>query len=211
MLLCILLCLWSYCISSLAPTTILELFSAIIGAVVSKCAFCLILTNMVFKRKMHKCGEGKEDPGIYSLRTGANPKPVRRMDPLSQTRPVPGFPSVFQIPVPAGTHFWFPLANRIWSRRPSGCPFSNSLLTFLFLVFTLNLLNLLAKWKCTCLAKKKLTITAYFPYPSAFLPLIVISYSFRGYKQGTSRGRKPSISSTGPLHLNSSCSGVVYR
>ena len=125
---------------------------------------------------MHKCGEGKEDPRIYSLRTGAKPEPVCRMDPLSQTRPVPGFPPVFQIPVPAGTHFRFPLANQIWSRRPSGCPFSSSLLTFLFLVFTLNLLNLLAKWKCTCLAKK-LKITAYFPYSSAFLPLIVILYS----------------------------------
>ena len=45
---CILLCFWSYCISSLASTTILELFFAIVGIVVSKCAFFLILTNMVF-------------------------------------------------------------------------------------------------------------------------------------------------------------------
>ena len=78
--------------------------------------------------------------------------------------------------------FRFPLANRIRSWRPFGCPFSVSLLTFLFLVFTLNLLNLLAKWKCTCLAKKKLTITAYFPYSSAFLPLIVILYSHTNNK-----------------------------
>ena len=61
---------------------------------------------------MHKCGEGEEDLGIYSLRTGAKPEPVRRMDPLSKTRSVPGFPPVFQIPVPAGTHFRFPLAVR---------------------------------------------------------------------------------------------------
>ena len=125
---------------------------------------------------MHKCGEGKQDPGIYSLRTRAKPEPVRWLDPLPQTRPVPGFLPVFQIPVPAGTHFRFPLANRIRSWRPFGCSFSSALLTFLFLVFTLNLLNLLAKWKCTCLAKKGLTITTYFPYSSAFLPLIVISY-----------------------------------
>ena len=64
------------------------------------------------------------------------------------------FPPVFQISVPVGTHFWFLLANRIRSWRPSGCLFSSAILTFLFLVFTLNLLTLLAKWKCTCLAKK---------------------------------------------------------
>ena len=133
---------------------------------------------------MHKCGEGKEDPRIYSLRIGAKSEPVRRLDLLPQTRPVPGFPPVFQIPVPAGIHFWSPLANRIRSQCPSGCPFSSSLLTFLFLVFTLNLLNLLAKWKCTCLAKKNLTITAYFPYSSAFLPLIVISYSHICFQVG---------------------------
>ena len=73
--------------------------------------------------------------------------------------------------------FRFLLANRIQSWHPSGCPFPSALLPFLFLVFTLDLLNLLAKWKCTCLAKNKLTITTYFPYSSAFLPLIVISYS----------------------------------
>ena len=126
---------------------------------------------------MHKCGEGKEDPGIYSLRTGAKPEPVRRLDPLPETRPVPGFSPVFQIPIPAGIHFRFSLVNRIRSWHPSGRPFPSALLTFLFLVFTLNLLNLLAKWKCTCLAKTNLTITAYFPYSSAFLPLIVILYS----------------------------------
>ena len=39
---------------------------------------------------MHKCGEKEEDPRIYSLRTGAKPEPVRRLDPLSRTPPVPG-------------------------------------------------------------------------------------------------------------------------
>ena len=34
-------------IVSLPPTTILEFFPAIVGTVVSKCAFFLILTNMV--------------------------------------------------------------------------------------------------------------------------------------------------------------------
>ena len=43
-------------IVSLPPTTILEFFPAIVGTVVSKCAFFLILTNMVFdvKEALHE-------------------------------------------------------------------------------------------------------------------------------------------------------------
>ena len=69
MLLCILLCLWSYCISSLAPTTILELFSAIIGAVVSKCAFCLILTNMVLLYVAHVVTAAAHEKSLRRPRT----------------------------------------------------------------------------------------------------------------------------------------------
>ena len=38
------------------------------------------------------------------------------------------------------------------------------------------------------LSQKKLTITAYFPYASAFLPLIVISYSHIGVGTGFGTG-----------------------
>ena len=99
---------------------------------------------------------------------------MRWLDPLSQTRPVPGFPPGFQFLVPAGIYFRFPLTKRIQSRFSSGCPFSSSLTNFSISRICSKFTYPTCKAKMHLLSQKKLTPTTHFPCSSAFLPLICL-------------------------------------